>query len=288
VAKRRRQARQHAERDATRGRDEQRAAQTDGLHQRACDQSLKQEAHERAACRDRERNRPTLASEGAPPPPFQAKIGEAEAAAELATSNLLQALIARPLMETIGLGGTLLVAAHEWSSRSACWRACRRRSPRSARCAAADLALGPSLFRSAYEPLFTPLPAATKRGTKALIDVVFDKGGDACASLLILLIALGGPLLVQRAPLLLSTFALRARRCCCRYARGRATCPSWKAACARVPCRTTRSRSKTQPRGSRSRRPRLGIDRDKCASNRAPRAENAVRADAGTALARRD
>jgi hypothetical protein len=83
-----------------------------------------------------------------------------------------------------------------------------------------DLAFGPSLFRSSYEPLFAPLPAATKRGTKALIDVLFDKAGDASASLLILGIALGGPLFVQRAPLVLGTlafaltlfFSFRARR----------------------------------------------------------------------------
>jgi ATP:ADP antiporter, AAA family len=121
-------------------------------------------------------------------------------------SFLLQALVARPLMETIGLGGALLVAPTSGVALGVL--ACL--SPAFATISAlrgADLALGPSLFRSAFEPLFTPLPALTKRGTKALIDVVFDKGGDACASLLILLIALGGPWLVQRAPLLLSTFA---------------------------------------------------------------------------------
>jgi len=121
-------------------------------------------------------------------------------------SFLLQALIARPLMETIGIGGALLVAPASGVGLGVL--ACL--SPAFATISAlrgADLALGPSLFRSAFEPLFTPLPALTKRGTKALIDVVFDKGGDACASLLILLIALGGPWLVQRAPLLLSTFA---------------------------------------------------------------------------------
>jgi ATP:ADP antiporter, AAA family len=121
-------------------------------------------------------------------------------------SFLLQALVSRPLMETIGLGGTLLVAPTSGVALGVL--ACL--SPAFATVSAlrgADLALGPSLFRSAFEPLFTPLPSATKRGTKALIDVVFDKGGDACASLLILLISLGGPFLVQRAPLLLSTFA---------------------------------------------------------------------------------
>jgi hypothetical protein len=82
------------------------------------------------------------------------------------------------------------------------------------------MTLGPSLFKSAFEPLFTPLASTTKRATKSLIDVVFDKGGDAFASLLILLISASGAWLVTRAPLLLSTagfcsalvLSLRARR----------------------------------------------------------------------------
>jgi ATP:ADP antiporter, AAA family len=119
---------------------------------------------------------------------------------------LLQAFVAKPLLESAGLGGTLLVAPLFGVGFGAL--ACL--SPSFISAAAlrgSDLALGPSLFRSAFEPLFTPLASATKRGTKALIDVVFDKGGDACASLLILLVSLGSPLVVQRAPLLLSTFA---------------------------------------------------------------------------------
>jgi hypothetical protein len=121
-------------------------------------------------------------------------------------SFVLQAFIARLLFTTIGLGGTLVVAPlvgvalGALSSLSPSFMSlCALRG--------SDLSLGPSLFKSAFEPLFTPLASATKRATKSLIDVVFDKGGDACASLLILLISLGGPLLVQRAPLLLATFA---------------------------------------------------------------------------------
>ena len=121
-------------------------------------------------------------------------------------SFVLQAFVARPLFNTIGLGGTLAVApllgvglGALSSLTPSFWSMGALRG--------ADLSLGPSLFRSAFEPLFTPLASATKRATKSLIDVVFDKGGDACASLLILLVSLGGPLLVQRAPLLLATFA---------------------------------------------------------------------------------
>ena len=121
-------------------------------------------------------------------------------------SFLLQAFAARPLFETVGLGGTLAIAP----ALGVGLGALSALSPSFMTISAlrgADLALGPSLFKSAFEPLFTPLPSTTKRATKSLIDVVFDKGGDACASLLVLLISLGGPLIVQRAPLLLATFA---------------------------------------------------------------------------------
>jgi hypothetical protein len=121
-------------------------------------------------------------------------------------SFLLQALCARFLFETLGLGGTLAISPMLCVGLGAL----AALSPSFLSVGAlrgADMALGPSLFRSAFEPLFTPLPSTTKRATKSLIDVVFDKGGDACASLLILLVSLGGPLLVERAPLLLATFA---------------------------------------------------------------------------------
>lgn len=121
-------------------------------------------------------------------------------------SFLLQAFISRQLFEAIGLGGTLAVAPLTGVTLGAI--SCLSPSFLSvAALRAGDLALSPSLFRSAFEPLFTPLPAATKRGAKALIDVVFDKGGDACASLVVLLIAMGGPVLVARAPALFATFA---------------------------------------------------------------------------------
>lgn len=47
-----------------------------------------------------------------------------------------------------------------------------------------DGALTSSLFRSAYEPLYTPLSADRRRSSKAVIDVVVDKFGDATGSLL--------------------------------------------------------------------------------------------------------
>jgi ATP:ADP antiporter, AAA family len=121
-------------------------------------------------------------------------------------SFVLQAFVARPLFDSLGLGGTLAITPLVGVGLGAFASLAPSMGALGA-LRGADLALGPSLFRSAFEPLFTPLPSATKRATKSLIDVVFDKGGDACASLAILLVSLGSPLLVERAPLLLSTFA---------------------------------------------------------------------------------
>jgi AAA family ATP:ADP antiporter len=47
-----------------------------------------------------------------------------------------------------------------------------------------DNALSSSLFRSAYEPLFTPLAAERKRSVKAMIDVLVNRLGDGAGSLL--------------------------------------------------------------------------------------------------------
>jgi HEAT repeat protein len=50
--------------------------------------------------------------------------------------------------------------------------------------------LSHSLFRSAYELFYTPLPAAKKRATKAIVDVAFDRAGDAVASGVVLMAVL--------------------------------------------------------------------------------------------------
>jgi hypothetical protein len=48
----------------------------------------------------------------------------------------------------------------------------------------ADGVLSSTLFRSAYEPLYTPLSAERKRSVKALIDVLINRFGDGLGSLL--------------------------------------------------------------------------------------------------------
>ncbi len=50
-----------------------------------------------------------------------------------------------------------------------------------------------SLFRSGYELLYTPIPRAVKRATKTIIDVGFDRMGDAIGAALVAVILLAGP-----------------------------------------------------------------------------------------------
>jgi len=114
-------------------------------------------------------------------------------------SFLMQVLVSRRLLDAIGVGRTLSVpplfsialGGVSLLAPSLITIGAMRGS---------DLALGPSLYRTAFEPLFTPVAAARKRRAKALIDVVFDKGGETLASLLILALLTGAPALLHRAP----------------------------------------------------------------------------------------
>ncbi|MEI9951741.1 MAG: hypothetical protein WDO74_22870 [Pseudomonadota bacterium] len=114
-------------------------------------------------------------------------------------SFLMQVLVSRRLLDAIGVGRTLSVpplisialGGVSLFAPSLFTIGAMRGS---------DLTLGPSLYRTAFEPLFTPVAAASKRRSKALIDVVFDKGGETLASLLILGLMSAGPALLQRAP----------------------------------------------------------------------------------------
>ncbi len=53
-----------------------------------------------------------------------------------------------------------------------------------------ELTLSHSLFRSAYELFYTPLRPEKKRATKAIIDVAFDRVGDAMASAAVMVVLL--------------------------------------------------------------------------------------------------
>jgi len=114
-------------------------------------------------------------------------------------SFLIQVFVSRRLLDLIGVGRTLSVPP----LFSIVLGSVSLLAPSLVAVGAmrgSDLALGPSLYRTAFEPLFTPVAAASKRRSKALIDVVFDKGGETLASLLILGLLSAAPLLLQRAP----------------------------------------------------------------------------------------
>lgn len=95
---------------------------------------------------------------------------------------VVQATLARRSLHAIGLAGTValqpaLVAAAAVAGAIA---------PRLLTAVAArgsEGVLHHSLFRSAYELLYTPLPEHDKRSTKALVDVSFDKLGSAAGGL---------------------------------------------------------------------------------------------------------
>src|SRR6478609_600287 len=112
---------------------------------------------------------------------------------------LVQVLVSRRLLDAIGVGRTLCVPPLFSIALGAVALAVPSLVTIGA-LRGGDLALGPSLYRTAFEPLFTPVAAASKRRSKALIDVVFDKGGESLASLLILGLLSAAPLLLQRAP----------------------------------------------------------------------------------------
>ncbi len=61
-----------------------------------------------------------------------------------------------------------------------------------------------SLFRSGYEILYTPIPAREKRATKTMVDVGFDRLGDALGGGIIRLMLLLGPAVAHSAILTLS------------------------------------------------------------------------------------
>ena len=57
---------------------------------------------------------------------------------------------------------------------------------------AVEFVLRGSLYRSAYELLYTPVPPAEKRSAKTLIDVGFDRAGEALGSGIVQLLLWGG------------------------------------------------------------------------------------------------
>ncbi|MGB3050251.1 MAG: Npt1/Npt2 family nucleotide transporter [Polyangiales bacterium] len=98
---------------------------------------------------------------------------------------LLQAGVAKPLLEKIGLGGTMVVlpvavavSAAFGAVWTGLWTAALSRGTQTV--------MSSSLFRSGYELLYTPVPAMKKRATKALIDIACNRIGYAIGSVLVM------------------------------------------------------------------------------------------------------
>jgi HEAT repeat protein/MFS family permease len=100
---------------------------------------------------------------------------------------VMQAGVAKPLLQKIGLGGTMAVlpfAVALSAGLGAVWT----RLWTAALARGSQTVLSSSLFRSGYELLYTPIPPLKKRGTKALIDIACNRIGYGIGSIVLMLI----------------------------------------------------------------------------------------------------
>lgn len=101
----------------------------------------------------------------------------------------VQAMVARRLLERLGLGGTLAIQPAVIALGSALAAVTPGIWPRVA-LRGAHAVLRNSLFRSAYELLYTPLAPERKRPTKALLDVGADRLGTIAGSVVVMVVLL--------------------------------------------------------------------------------------------------
>ena len=112
------------------------------------------------------------------------------AAFYMATSLLtfaVQAGVAKPLLQKIGLGGTMAIlplavalSAGLGAAWTQLWTATLARGTQTT--------ISNSLFRSGYELLYTPVPPLKKRATKALIDIACNRIGYGVGSVIVMAI----------------------------------------------------------------------------------------------------
>lgn len=129
---------------------------------------------------------------------------------------LIQATLSRSALRHLGIAGTLAL-------RPALTAATALLGVAAPRLATATVARGAhetltnSLFRSAYELLYTPLPESEKRRVKAIVDVAVDKlgallgSGMVALALILAPAAAASPLFATAAAISLATLALTRR-----------------------------------------------------------------------------
>ena len=102
---------------------------------------------------------------------------------------LIQATLGRTVLSRLGLGGS--VASHPATVGGAALLAFAIPGPwRGVLPRGLDASVRNSVFRAGYELLYTPLPEATKRKAKAVIDVAWDSAGKALGAGAVLLVTL--------------------------------------------------------------------------------------------------
>ncbi len=109
---------------------------------------------------------------------------------------VLQLTLVRPMLDRVGIGGTLVVLP---AAIVAVGAVCLG-SPSLVTLTllrAAESTLHQSFFRSAYEPLYTPVSPAARRSAKTIIDVAGDRLGEVVASGFVLLLLALMPRLVE-------------------------------------------------------------------------------------------
>ena len=98
---------------------------------------------------------------------------------------LMQAGVAKRLLEKIGLSGTMVILPVA-VALSAAFGAVWTRLWTAALSRGTQTVMSSSLFRSGYELLYTPVPPMKKRATKALIDIACNRIGYAIGSILVM------------------------------------------------------------------------------------------------------
>ena len=112
-------------------------------------------------------------------------------------SLLLQATLARPALQHVGIAQTLALRPLLTGVGSLLGLAWPRLSTATVARGSHE-ALSNSLYRSAYELLYTPVPEADKRRIKAVIDMALDKSGAMLGSGVILLVLALAPVAGER------------------------------------------------------------------------------------------